>query len=74
MTIQAVLSGALSLWLGWLLYCMISRGKVSAIKGGLQATRRNTPIIYWGFVLLNGLILLNVLAVFVGSLGFRFRP
>ena len=74
MTIRAVLSGALSLWLGWMLYRMVSRGKVSATKGGLQATRRDTPIIFWGFVLLNGLILLNVLAVFVGSLGFRFRP
>ena len=74
MTIQAVLSGALSLWLGWMLYRMVSSGKVSATKAGLQATRRGTPIIYWGFVLLNGLILLNVLAVFVGSLGFRFRP
>ena len=74
MTIQAFLSGVLSLWLGWMLYRMVSRGKVSATKGGLQATRRDTPIIFWGFVLLNGLILLNVLAVFVGSLGFRFRP
>ena len=74
MTIQAVLSGALSLWLGWMLYRMVSRGKVSATKGGLQATRRDTPIIFWGFVLLNGLMLLNVLAVFVGSLGFCFRP
>jgi len=74
MTIQAVLSGALSLWLGWMLYRMVSRGKVSVTKGGLQATMRDTPIIFWGFVLLNCLILLNVLAVFVGSLGFRFRP
>ena len=74
MIIQAVLSGALSLWLGWMLYRMVSRGKVSATKGGLQATRRDTPVIYWGFVVLNGLILLNMLAVFVGSLGFRFRP
>ena len=74
MSIQAVLSGALSLWLGWMLYRVISRGKVSATKGGLQATRRDTPIIFWGFVVLNALILLNMLAVFMSSLGFHVRP
>jgi hypothetical protein len=69
----ALVAGALSLWMSWLLYRAITLGQISGTRGGLQVNKSDTPIIFWGVVLLYAVLLLNFLRVLADNLGLHVR-
>ena len=60
----AIIMSGLAVVLGWVLFRALATGSLTVVRGmkSPPATRADTPIIYWGFVLLNMLIFLRLTA------------
>ena len=67
----AIIFSAMCVWIGWVLFRALSSGTLQVLRGSKtpKATRADTPIIFWGFVGLNVLILTRVAATALRAWG-----
>jgi predicted lipid carrier protein YhbT len=68
----AVLDSSFTTVMAWVLYRALKTGTLQVIRGrkSSRATRADAPIVYWTFVLVNGLVLVRFAAIAARAWGF----
>ncbi len=68
----AVLDSSFTTVMAWVLYRALKTGTLQVIRGrkSSRATRADEPIVYWTFVLVNGLIFISFAASAAYAWGF----